>query len=81
MKYDILYFYKGGTESGEWYPACVLPSEFKEAEKRLHLAGYFTRRGKRSIGAPEGPPAEMLAGKQVPDVIPWSDVVAARKYF
>jgi hypothetical protein len=60
--YDVLFYYTGGTERGEWRECLATPAEFPRIEEELRRAGYVSRRGRRSIGAPEGPPAELLAG-------------------
>ena len=51
MKYDCTYWWKGGTERGEWVQA--------DAGKRAELnrMGYVAADGKTSIGAPDGPPS------------------------
>ena len=63
-KYDVLWYYVGGLERGSWKMVSCVPEDFEANEKLLRLAGYFTRRGRRSIGAPEGAPVEMKAGRQ-----------------
>lgn len=62
-KYDVLWYYIGGTARGEWRDCLDGPAEFERLEKELARAGYVTRRGRRNIGPPEGPPAELLGGQ------------------
>ena len=55
MKYDVVWYWVGGTEAGEWRE-CV-PDEGLEADReRLKRMGYVAYLGRRSIGPPEGPP-------------------------
>jgi hypothetical protein len=65
-KYDVLWFYQGGTDCGRWQAALVEPKIFDQTENALHHMGYFTVRSRRAIGPPEGPPAEMLEGLSFP---------------
>ena len=58
-KYDVVYYWSGGTE-GKWresFPG-VFP-DYKTVDKLvadLERAGYPTVRGLLSVGAPEGAP-------------------------
>lgn len=59
MFYDVLWYWVGGTERGVWRAVPVSSKEEMEAkEASIHRMGYATRRGKLSVGAPEGPPQE-----------------------
>lgn len=64
IKYDTLYYYRGGAERGEWFPVACTPAEFEAKEKELRRAGYVTRRGDSKIGPPEGPPVEFFATRE-----------------
>ena len=59
FKYDIVYYWVGGTE-GKWREAFpgVFP-EYKSIDELIDTitrAGYHAVRGTKAIGAPEGAP-------------------------
>ena len=57
--YDVIYYWTGGREEGEWR-AAIHQSEGMpdESIRRIERMGYVAHRGQRSIGPPEGPPCE-----------------------
>jgi len=61
MNYDVIYYYNGGTLRGNWHAAEIGPDGIEATIERIERMGYFCRRGRRSIGAPEGAPSEMFA--------------------
>jgi hypothetical protein len=68
-KYDCIYYYVGGTERGIWRECSIETAVGIEAQiESIERSGYFALRGNRSIGAPEGPPHEILDGDPIPDV-------------
>jgi len=50
--HDTVYYHKGG----KWHPTLIGPHEVKSTLAALHKAGYHAVPGRRSIGAPSGPP-------------------------
>ena len=74
MNYDVVYYWTGGAERGEWREvdvhgaggdlgsmgSCWVPNA-RELVARLERMGYVAVPGRRSIGAPEGPPSEAQA--------------------
>lgn len=58
---DALWYYVGGTQRGHWgrvLEKFEFEEDIAEYEDRLRRMGYATRRGKLSIGPPDGPPSE-----------------------
>lgn len=57
--YDVVYWWRGGSEYGSWLPAYALPGPdgLKAQAREIERMGYVTRLGKRSIGPPETPPS------------------------
>lgn len=54
-KYDVIYWWQGGTEQGKWREA--LPGKDAQATvSKIKQMGYYAVKGLRSIGPPEGPP-------------------------
>ena len=62
MKYDVVYYWLGGTEQGRWRAiTTALEPESRTPNKlveNLTKMGYVAHRGLRAIGPPEGPPSE-----------------------
>jgi len=55
---DVVWFWRGGSEVGQWHAADFAEGRVAELERM----GFVALTGKRSIGAPEGPPsADRLA--------------------
>lgn len=58
---DVVYYWKGGVEMGEWHEA--LPGVWPERKSADELvqdltrAGFVAHRGNRNVGPPEGPPS------------------------
>ena len=54
--YDCVWFWVGGEQKGAWRQA--LPgADIRETVRNIERSGYVAVTGKRSIGAPEGPPS------------------------
>lgn len=60
-KHDVLWYFVGGINGGKWMPVHCTVESIAEHEASVRRMGYVTRRGKLSIGAPEGVPAELEA--------------------
>lgn len=60
-RYDVVYYWAGGSQNGEWREAQpgVWPERLTMEQLLANLirAGFVAHRGLRSIGAPEGPPS------------------------
>lgn len=58
--YDVVWYWVGGTEMGRWHDS-PREGQWPEAELRrqreaIRRQGYVAHLGRRSLGAPEGPP-------------------------
>lgn len=61
-RYDAVYYWKGGRETGEWRRAMleVWPEYLTMDAMRIRLsrAGFIAHCGNTSVGPPDGPPAD-----------------------
>lgn len=56
---DVVFYWSGGREQGEWRPATIAVGKTAEDVRReLNRAGFVAHPGFRSIGAPEGAPED-----------------------
>lgn len=70
MKYDVVYYWVGGTESGRWHAADPFVSKalggvdgnVQALVERTERMGYHCVPGIRNIGAPEGAPTQKHPG-------------------
>lgn len=57
--YDVVYFWLGGRERGEWKAASPNAQDsVGDMVNTLNLMGYVAHRGFLSVGPPEGPPED-----------------------
>ncbi len=64
--YDVVWFWTGGREEGEWRPSTVRAKDPKHPTRKeihehraaLDRAGYVNHSGSTRIGPPEGPPSD-----------------------
>jgi hypothetical protein len=55
IKYDVVWYWVGGTQHGQWNPA--FPDEgIEEGVRVIERMGYVAHAGRRAIGPPEGAP-------------------------
>jgi hypothetical protein len=71
--YDVVYWWRGGAEVGEWCEA--LPgADIDATVQEIERGGRVAVKGRRSIGPPEGAPEEM------PRLVPFVDVCQETAY-
>lgn len=55
-QYNVVWYWKGGTESGEWRHAWP-GADIRETVRNLERSGYVAVTGTTAGGPPDGPPA------------------------
>lgn len=52
-RYDVVWYWVGGTERGRWFECPWTP----DARENVERSGYVAVEGRRSIGKPDTPPS------------------------
>jgi hypothetical protein len=52
--FDVVWWWRGGSEVGEWLPA--LGTDLDQVRSEIRRGGRVAHLGSRSVGAPEGAP-------------------------
>ena len=55
-QYNTVYYWVGGSQSGQWRATNISPGEIESTIERLERMGYYAVPGNTNIGPPEGPP-------------------------
>lgn len=63
MRYDLVFYWTGGTQSGYWNAARPMNGEtLDDLADRIRAMGYVTRFGSSAIGSPDRGPSGQEIG-------------------